>query len=123
MKKIDIKNTSFVINENVSIKQAMEAITDNQRGTAIIVDNEFYLVGIVSDGEIRRAMVSGATVLAPVSKIVNTDPTVLTKNEFNSKKVAEVFNSKNDIEIIPVVDGNNKLIDIAVKNPEKRKEI
>jgi arabinose-5-phosphate isomerase len=123
MKKIDIKNSSFVINENASIQQAMESITDNQRGTAIVVDDEFYLVGIVADGDIRRAMVSGATVLAPISKIVNINPTVITKDEFNSEKITEVFGSKSDIEIIPVVDEKNKLVNLAVRNPEKRKEL
>ncbi|MDP7367444.1 MAG: CBS domain-containing protein [Candidatus Pacebacteria bacterium] len=123
MKKIDIKNSSFVINENASIQQAMESITDNQRGTAIVVDDEFYLVGIVADGDIRRAMVSGATVLAPISKIVNTNPTVITKDEFNPEKITEVFDSESDIGIIPVVDEKNKLVSLAVRNPEKRKEL
>jgi|TARA_Y100000310_G_scaffold344069_1_gene454918 CBS domain-containing protein len=123
MKKVDIKNSSFVINDNASIQQAMEEITDNQRGTVIVIDDKFYLGGVVSDGEIRRAMVEGITTVAPVSKIMNTNPTVLSVKEYKSGKADEIFNDKNDIEILPVVDENNKLIDIAVRNLGKRKEI
>jgi CBS domain-containing protein len=123
MRKKDLKNSSFVVNENSSIQQAMEAITDNQRGTAVVVDDDFCLEGIVSDGDIRRAMVSGATMIAPISKIINTDPVVITKEEYASGKSDEIFNSNTDIRVIPIIDENNTLVDVAVRDPDKRKEV
>ena len=57
------------------------------------------------------------------SKIINSNPTVITKDEFNPEKITEVFDSESDIGIIPVVDEKNKLVSLAVRNPEKRKEL
>lgn len=116
-------NNSFVINIDSSIKEAMESITDNQRGTVIVVDDEFYVQGIVADGDIRRAMLKGATMITPISKILNTNPIVLNKNDFESGRAEKIFSEEAPINVLPVIDENNKLIDIAVRSPNKRREI
>ncbi|MBU3925645.1 CBS domain-containing protein [Patescibacteria group bacterium] len=115
-------NNSFVININSSIKEAMESITDNQRGTIIVIDDDFYVQGIVADGDIRRALLRGAAMMTPISKIINTNPTVLNKNDIENGKAEKIFNEEAQINILPVIDENNKLIDIVVRSPHKRKE-
>ncbi len=118
-----LQNNSFVINLNSSIKEAMASITDNQRGTVAVVDDDFYLQGIVADGDIRRAMLRGAAMVTPVSKILNTNPVVLSKSDFEAGKAEEIFKEESSINILPVVDESNKLIDVAIRSPQKRREL
>ena len=123
MKKVDLKNSSFVMNENSLIRDAMGAITDNQRGTIIVIDDSFYFQGLATDGDIRRGMLKGATMETPISKIINTNPVVINKNGDINKKAEEIFKADSSISVIPIVDDNNILIDIKTRDPKKRKEI
>ncbi|MBU3925754.1 hypothetical protein KJ763_01105, partial [Patescibacteria group bacterium] len=73
-------------------------------------------------GDIRRALLRGAVMMTPISKIINTNPTVLNKNDIENGKAEKIFNEEAQINILPVIDENNKLIDIVVRSPHKRKE-
>ena len=101
----------------------MGAITDNQRGTIIVIDDSFYFQGLATDGDIRRGMLKGATMETPISKIINTNPVVINKNGDINKKAEEIFKADSSISVIPIVDDNNILIDIKTRDPKKRKEI
>lgn len=105
------------MNADLLIKDAMELITDNQRGCIIVVDDSFVLQGIASDGDIRRAMLRGATMYTPISKAMNINSVVAT----DSKHAEEIFSKDSDINILPIVNKNNILIDVAVRDPQKRK--
>ncbi len=118
-----LQNNPFVLNLNASIKEAMAFITDNQRGTVAVVDDDFHLQGIVADGDIRRAMLRGATMLTPISKIINANPVILNKNDFEAGKGEEIFKEEPSINILPIVDENNKLIDVTIRSPQKRREL
>lgn len=118
MNKKDLKNNSFVINENTSIQQAMKAITDNKRGTVVVVDDEFYFTGIVSDGDIRRAIVSGMTTIAPVSKIVNFEALTVDSDTNTKLSSSEIFEEHVSVNLVPVVDKNNKLVDLFVRDSD-----
>jgi len=119
MKKIDLKNSSFVIRAGLLIKDAMEAITDNQRGCVVVADDNFTLQGIASDGDIRRAMLKGATLQTPILKVLNTNPVVV----FSSREAEDIFQKESSINVLPVVNKNNKLIDVAIRDPQVRKEL
>lgn len=115
----NLKNNNFVINDNSNIKEAMEAITDNQRGCVAAVDDDFILQGVVSDGDIRRAMLRGATMETPISKILNTNPVVA----FSRREADEIFAKEFSINILPIVGKGNKLFDVAIRDPQIRKEL
>jgi len=120
MKKKILKS-SFVISKDASIEKAMGAITDNQRGSVVVVDESWHLRGIVSDGDIRRGMLRGATILTPVSKVVNMNPVTLLKNDSMLKESERIFEKESSINILPVVNKDNVLIDVIVRDPQKRK--
>ena len=115
MAKIDLENSNFIMNENVTIEEAMKAITDNKRGAAIIVDSEYRVVGVASDGDIRRAMIKGATMLTPIYKAMNLNvKTVTEKDKEILLSPRKFFDENRHIHLLPVVDKDNKLIDILV---------
>ncbi len=120
MKK-DILNSSFVVSMASTIEEAMGAITDNQRGAVFVVDAKGHLIGVLADGDIRRAMLGGAMLQTPVEKIVNLNPITLTEREVKAGKGDEIFQEEMSFTLLPVVGAGNVLVDILVREPKKRK--
>lgn len=116
-------NNNFIINENSSVKEVMRAMTDNQRGTVVVVDDNFIVQGVVADGDIRRAMLRGAMMITPISKITNINFVSISEEEKKSGRADEIFQKEHSINVLPVVDSENKLVDLAVRDPLKRKTI
>lgn len=94
-------------------------ITDNQRGAVAVVDDDFVYLGMVSDGEIRRALVHGATQLAPISKIVNINAHTL---RIDGRGEAEdLFAKYPEVTLIPIIGKGNILEDIVIRDSSRRK--
>ncbi len=119
--KGDLLKSNFVVNEKASIQDAMAAITDNQRGAVIVTDFKGLFRGIVSDGDIRRGMLSGATQVTPIGKITNMN--AKTVSHLEKDKALEIFVQRPDINLIPVIDKRNVIVDVIVRNPGERKII
>ncbi|HEY4517670.1 MAG TPA: CBS domain-containing protein [Candidatus Paceibacterota bacterium] len=117
-----LENSSFLINSLATIQDAMGAITDNQRGAVVIVDEKGHLYGLISDGDIRRAMLGGATLQTPVEKICNMRPLTITEGDAQAGKGKRIFDEEASITVIPVVGAGNTVADVLVRDPEKRKE-
>ena len=61
----------FLISENVSIKKALEVIDNGTMRIAIVVDNSNRLLGIINDGDIRRALLNNNTLYIVKSQLKN----------------------------------------------------
>jgi dTDP-glucose pyrophosphorylase/CBS domain-containing protein len=70
MSKVDIKN--ICISPTDTIRQAMANIDTNLCGLALIVDIESHLLGTVTDGDIRRAVLAGINLETPASNLLKT---------------------------------------------------
>ena len=103
----DIQN--ITVSPNESIEKAMKVIDRGGFRCALIVTDNRRLVGIVSDGDIRRQILKGTNLNLSVKIIMNTRPIVL--NEGCSLKDAKEAMIKNSVNFIPVVDQGNNLID------------
>ncbi|MDO8307723.1 MAG: aminotransferase class I/II-fold pyridoxal phosphate-dependent enzyme [Actinomycetota bacterium] len=60
------------------VENVIRRIDDNRMGVAFVIDADLRLVGSVTDGDIRRALLGGRLDLAmPVSTVMNEHPSVL----------------------------------------------
>lgn len=115
MAKIDFKNSNFVVEENVAIGEAMKVITANKKGAVVVVDLNNRVAGILSDGDIRRGLVKGATLMTQVQKLMNQNVKTIGKEDKEILSAPQKFFDENrHIHLLPVVDKNNKLVDILV---------
>lgn len=99
----------YVVSSDSTIEEAWSVIEENRYRSVIVVEGE-KVVGTLSDGDIRKAILSKRLLSAPISEIMNVNFTSLTKD--NKGKGEKIFREK-DIFLIPVVDKNLKLIDIV----------
>jgi len=76
--------------------------------TLFVVDKENKLLGTVTDGDIRRWILKGRSLLAGVSKVMNCNPISLTQGVKAGKTKAIMINR--EIECLPIVDDEKKVI-------------
>lgn len=115
MAKIDFKNSNFVVEENVAIGEAMKAMTVNKKGAVAVIDSNNRVAGILSDGDIRRGLIKGATLFTQVQKVMNQNVKTISQDDKEILSDPQKFFDENrHIHLLPVVDKNNKLVDILV---------
>ena len=97
-----------IVKINTPIKIAIEQLNKVGIKIALVLDENFRLLGTISDGDFRRGMLSGLTLEDTVEKIMNKNPR--TVNEGTSR--LEILKLMNDTKIlqIPIVDRNNFVI-------------
>jgi dTDP-glucose pyrophosphorylase len=62
--------SSLFIDLNSSIREAMVCIDSNVRGIALVVDEQRRLLGTITDGDIRNAMLRGSNLDAPIHQLL-----------------------------------------------------
>jgi dTDP-glucose pyrophosphorylase len=105
--------SQFIITENFSIIDAMRIIDKNAKGIAFICEND-VLLATLSDGDIRRHILAGKSLTAPVAEAAYYNFHALPANCDNAQ-INELFD-KFSLNVIPGVDENGKLITIFFRN-------
>ena len=101
---------NHIIDIHATILQALEqlnALTDGVM-TLIVTDREGHVSGTVTDGDIRRALLGGATLQTPVEEGAHKDfSSVGTDTPVDRIKQARL----KGIRLLPVIDNAGKLVD------------
>lgn len=95
--------TRFAISSSATIEEALKAITLNRRGAVIIVDKRNKVLGIASDGDIRRALVRGANVMASITQAMNPNIVFVKKGSDDDREAERFFKANPSITLLPVV--------------------
>jgi len=101
------------ININAAIKQAMKKLDAGSIGFLCIYKNN-KLFGVITDGDIRRAILNDIPLNTSVEKITNTNFTFLSEN-YTKQEVDYIFKNTH-VKHIPVVNKNNELIEIITED-------
>lgn len=108
----------ILVPPSFSIRDVMNTIDKTAMKIALVVDDDCKLLGTVTDGDIRRAILKNITLDATVGTIMNTNPTTV-----NSKTTkVEMLNlmEQKGISSVPILDngtvtGVSNLHDILQK--------
>lgn len=95
---------------NKTIIDTISIINNNGKGVVFIVDESNQLRGVITDGDIRRALLSGIKLKDKVEKIIKPGYTSANVKE-SPEKILLKFNQK--IKIIPIVDDNDCVVDFS----------
>lgn len=85
-----------------NIKEVLKVIDNEALQLALVVDLENRLLGTVTDGDIRRALINDLPLSHPITEIMFTTPTVV---DFSTSKaeVLDLMNAK-QLHSIPILD-------------------
>lgn len=106
--------SKLFVHKNYSIRKTLELIDSGARGIALLVDEYERLVGTITDGDIRRAILKGMSLDDSVNSVVHYNP-VSVNQSITREEIKDVF-IKKAVKVIPVVDDNNKVVDLVSIN-------
>lgn len=90
----------FLISPDSTVVEAMQRIDRNARGILFVTNEQQKLLGVVTDGDIRRWLIRTGELKAPVSGLMNTEPKRISRKEH--AKAHEVM-VQHSITALPVV--------------------
>lgn len=100
----------LTIKTDNSVKKALEALNINGLGTLFVINRQNKLEGIITDGDIRRALLKGARLDDDVVALMNRQFTSLSIHADNDQ-ILGILSKK--IKIIPLVNDQMQLVDYA----------
>ena len=104
----DLNN--ILIDKSSSIKDALKVIDKGTKRIAVVVDNQNTVLGILNDGDIRRAILNGYSLEMSIEDIYNTNPIICTVNDPKDTIIKTAI--KNKVYQVPIVDNDNKFVNI-----------
>ena len=102
-----------LIDRNITIKEVLEVISNDSYRIALVVDSEKILLGTITDGDIRRALLAGKSLDSHAHEIMNENPLTILPSD-SREEVSNVM-LENDILCLPVLD-NGKVINLETLN-------
>lgn len=108
MKNID----DILVKESTSILKVLEIIDRSSKQLAIVVDEQNKLLGTISDGDIRRALLKNISLNDSVKDIYFKTPTVASIND-SKEDIINICKIKK-LHQIPIVDKDGNLIGLEI---------
>ena len=103
----------YIIKDSSSIKDALIALNEITRETLslLVVNNENQMVGTLTDGDIRRGLISGTQLTDEVGTIMHRDFKFIKQAEFDVAHIKEFRDRR--IHFIPILDEQNHIVDVV----------
>lgn len=108
---IGVDKLKYITSMEDTIEEAWTKIESNHLRTVIVL-NEDKVVGTLTDGDIRRAIMKRRLLSTPIKDIMNVNFISIT---LDKRERAQQILKEHDIFLLPVVDEKLLLIDIYVK--------
>ena len=102
-------NECLILNSSLSIRETMKQMSLHQNQYALLVNNSEELVGIVTDGDLRRAISLSANIDDTVSIIMNKNPKTINEKNFNRDSY-KLLNDK--IRYIPIINKSSYIVGV-----------
>ena len=97
---------NFTIAPNASLEEAAQKIEDNKYGTVLVVEGE-RVVGTVTDGDMRKALLRHRLVVIPIHEVMNTNFLSVPPGDRAAAKA--LFDSRFYLRLVPEVDSDGFL--------------
>jgi len=100
----------LTINPNITISQAMKALDATAKKCMLVVNKNNKLLGTLTDGDLRRSILSGVKFSEKITNSYNTNPTFLLQGSYTTKEAEDLLRNK-ELDLIPIVNENNVVVD------------
>lgn len=99
----------FIVSEGQLIIEVIRIIDNNTKGIVFVCKDKRTLLGVVTDGDIRRYILNQGNLYESISKIMNYSPKYI-KNRINYDYTD--YMKKNHITAVPIVTNDIKIVAI-----------
>lgn len=106
-----INYKDHLIMQNTVVSHALEQLNQIGQDTILfVIDNNEKLVGCITDGDIRRGLLKGLTINDELGDYMQKTPHYIIKGDESYEKVVRL--KEQNINVIPVLDQNDKVLNI-----------
>jgi len=106
------KWSKSLVGISTPILQAMKIIDESSMQIALVVDSEDQLIGVVTDGDIRRGLLQGVNLDQPVDLIFNRTFTSVREDAGRDEILSAMHERK--LRHIPVLDREGRIVDLKI---------
>lgn len=99
---------NILIKPSTSILQAIEIIDKEGLRAALVIDEGMHLLGVITDGDIRRSILRNISLDSPIETIMNKSPMVAFADETREKMLVKLQTHK--LFHMPIVDEARQVI-------------
>jgi dTDP-glucose pyrophosphorylase len=102
----------FLLPPDASVRDVMEKLDENHAGIVVLVDDDRKLVGAVTDGDVRRAMLAHVELGAPAVSLSTRTPVTAPAGS-GPAELLEIMTTS-EFRQIPLVDDEGRVTDVAL---------
>ena len=101
-----------VVKGTVTVTEALFVITDKGLGAVSVVDENDIMIGLLTDGDIRRGLSKGMDFLKrPVTELMTREPKYITRDKLAAQALHIMESHKpKPITVLPVIDKERHVI-------------
>ena len=97
-----------LIKPQMTLRQTIAAIDKAALQIALVVDDEQHLLGVVTDGDIRRALIQGMSLETEVVNVMNKQPKTVQAQD--SMPAIKAVMQRYQLNQLPVVDQHGRIV-------------
>ena len=102
----------YIVNKNENLSSVLKKIDKNEHGTIFIEDN-LIIIGLATDGDIRRKLIEENKLSIKISECMNKDFIYLLEEDASKENILKLLDAR--IRIIPILNSKKNLVSVATK--------
>jgi dTDP-glucose pyrophosphorylase len=102
--------SAFTLSLGESLRAVLEAVNRSGKQIALVVDTDRRFAGVVTDGDIRRAIARGASLDTKVDEVVNRKPLVGPAG-LSATEALEIMRARS-VRHLPLLDAERRVVDM-----------
>jgi dTDP-glucose pyrophosphorylase len=99
---------TLIVRPAATVQQAVQVIDTGGVQFALVADDNGRLVGVVTDGDVRRAFLKGVALGSPITEIMNRTPKALPSNADHDTAIAMM--RTHSLRHIPLLDSEGRIV-------------
>lgn len=109
-------NNKLLITQKISIKESFRILNKTAKKSLVVIDKNKRLLGTLSNGDLRKAILKGKKLTSEVEKIYKKKCIKFFENKIPSAKKIKKYFLNRGIDLIPVVNKKGRVINIIFPN-------
>jgi dTDP-glucose pyrophosphorylase len=111
----------YLIRPSDTVWTALHQMGETDGKCLVVIDQQRRVIGTLSDGDLRRAILRGCELTSSVEAIYFDNPVVLEEGSYSQQKVKKIFQQKR-FELLPVTDQAGKITQLLTWNSVVEKQ-
>ena len=96
------------LDENDNMESAIKNLNEESTRIILVVNKSMNLLGTITDGDVRRAILEDKSMSTPLSEFMNLEPTIASVSE-DRESILKLMKDK-DLLQIPILNSENQLV-------------